>query len=188
LAEPIKRISVRIGGICYQLVSAENEAYTHQIAAKADEMIRRVMQNNPQLSLNMAAILALVNSLDELARTYQQHHVLESQKLDAEKQSGEARKELMRLREQNWDMKKEILRLNALQRDYEILLAKSASATAPPAQEEEVDFTDDRAYADESSGSGPSQNLNQTNLDDYLRENSWLRPLESTPHAKPSGS
>lgn len=130
VADEIKRITVHIGGMSYQLVSAENENYTRQIAAKADEMIRRVMQNNPQLSLNMSSILALVNALDELSRVYQQINTIDSQRHDNEKQAAEARKELMRLREQNWEMKKEILRLNALCKDFEALLEKAAAAAS----------------------------------------------------------
>src|SRR5512133_99571 len=98
----------------YQLVSAENENYTRQIAAKADEMIRRVMQNNPQLSQNMSTVLAFVNTLDELAKAFQHMNALDSQRQESDRQSGEMRKELARLREQNWEMKKELLRVNGL--------------------------------------------------------------------------
>lgn len=154
LADEIKRIFVRIGGMSYQLVSAENENYTRQIAAKADEMIRRVMQNNPQLSLNMSTVLALVNSLDELSRLYLQLNTADSQKHETEKQAAESRKELNRLREQNWEMKKEILRLSALCKDYEALLEKATAAETPaepepaaPAEgkQEPVDFADEWA-------------------------------------------
>lgn len=194
MADSIKRINVRIGGMNYQLVSAENENYTRQIAAKADEMIRRVMQNNPQLSLNMATTLALVNAQDELARIYQQFSSVDSQKTDSEKQMADTRKELMRLREQNWEMKKEILRLNGLCRDYEALLEKMPDELPPQAPAADVDFTDDTAYAEEpaavsipdlraapqlaSADPGPSAGLTQANLDDYLRENGWTQPVE----------
>jgi cell division protein ZapA (FtsZ GTPase activity inhibitor) len=124
LSEEIKRINVRIGGMSYQLVSSENESYTRSIASKADEMVRRVMQSNPQLSLNMATVLALVNSLDELAKVLQHLSIADSSRQDYEKQLAEMRKELMRLREQSWEMKKELLRVNALNNDYEALLAR----------------------------------------------------------------
>lgn len=199
MADAIKRISVRIGGMNYQLVSSENDQYTRQIAAKADEMIRRVMQNNPQLSLNMAAVLALVNAQDELARIFQQFHSLDGQRADSEKQQADTRKELMRLREQNWEMKKEILRLNALCRDYESLLQRSPAQDPQKNQRTEVDLSDDSAYEEESA---PAANpaaadqlqeektavtqpltvgagrLTQANLDDYLRENGWPQPVE----------
>ena len=178
----------------YQLVSAENETYTRQIAAKADEMIRRMMQNNPQLSLNMAGILALVNSLDELSRVLQQHGALENQKNEAEKQAAEARKELMRMREQNWEMKKELLRFNARQQELESILAhippaepQSHAAPPPPVrpETEPVDFNDDKAYAEDPAANGTAARLTQTNLDDYLRAGNWQNPPEHLADVKP---
>ena len=145
----------------YQLVSAENENYTRQIAAKADEMIRRVMQNNPQLSLNMSTVLALVNSLDELYRLYQQLTTADSQKHETEKQAAESRKELNRLREQNWEMKKEILRLSARCNDYEALLDKATAAEPPDApapaapvavERDTIEFADEWAAIENLSG------------------------------------
>ena len=124
MADEIKKIYARIGGMSYHLVTAENEPYTRQIAAKADEMINRVMQNNPQLSQNMSTVLALVNAVDELNGMYQRQSSVDNQKNEMEKQTGEARKELMRLREQNWEMKKEVLRLNDLCKEYQSLINK----------------------------------------------------------------
>ena len=59
MTEKPKKINVMIGGIYYQLVSSEDDQYTRQIASRADEMIRRVMQDNPHLTQNMSSILAL---------------------------------------------------------------------------------------------------------------------------------
>jgi cell division protein ZapA (FtsZ GTPase activity inhibitor) len=199
LAEEIKRINVRIGGMSYQLVSSENEAYTRSIALKADEMIRRVMQNNPQLSLGMSTVLALVNSLDELAKVLQHFHSLDSQRQESEKQTAEMRKELMRLREQNWEMKKELLRINGLLGEYETLLARFSPSG--PSQENQPDTGPENAdpsmsemmkdegkkepaakpsqgqqegtQAKSLSSDYPSDRLKQTNLEDYLRENGW---------------
>lgn len=183
MTDEIKKISVRIGGMSYQLVSAEDERYTRQIAATADEMIRRVMQNNPQLSQNMAAILALINSLDDFSRLRRQYARHDEQRQLHDRQISEARAELSRLREQNWEMKKEILRLNALCRDYETLLGQRAPAPAPPDREtiDEADDTvyrndeDDTAFAGmvrEGGAISPPQ-LKQTRLDEYLKENGW---------------
>jgi cell division protein ZapA (FtsZ GTPase activity inhibitor) len=187
LAEEIKRINVRIGGMSYQLVSSENEAYTRSIAAKADEMIRRVMQNNPQLSLNMSTVLAFVNSLDELSRVLQHLNSLDGSRQDSEKQMAEMRKELMRLREQNWEMKKEMLRINALNSEYETLLARMSTtepkAPAEPAAES-ITVPDKAEHPQEDNPalqppSGyPSDRLKQTNLEDYLRENGWPQPFD----------
>jgi cell division protein ZapA (FtsZ GTPase activity inhibitor) len=197
MADEIKKITVRIGGMSYHLVSAEDEKYTRQIAARADEMIRRVMAGNPQLSQNTSAILALINALDELARIRLQFGSLDDQRQLHERQMAETRSELSRMREQNWDMKKEILRLNSICKDYEQLLQK---AVPPPQAKEQprgilVEDADDTVYTeteddraiqpedpvpdqpvDDLSSQRP---LTQTNLEDYLRDNGWPQPIET---------
>jgi cell division protein ZapA (FtsZ GTPase activity inhibitor) len=195
VSEEIKRISVRIGGVSYQLVSAENEEYTRRVAIRADEMIRRVMQNNPQLSLNMSTVLALVNALDEQTRQFQRLNAIEAQQGDADKQAAELRNELTRTREQNWEMKKEMLRLNALNREYESLLASHLAAAenadaadspdnviepatigvAPSLATPELPSVEPALEISEAGSplSPAAERLKQTNLEDYLRENGW---------------
>lgn len=131
MAEDIKRIHVKIGSMNYQLVAAENEAYIRQIAEKADEMIRRVMLNNPQLSQSMAVVLALVNSVDEMSHVFGEKQLAAQRKEEAERQSDEIRAELSRLREQHWETKKELLHLRKLCKDYESLLEKKTQSEIP---------------------------------------------------------
>jgi len=193
MADENKKISVRIGGIYYQLVSAEDEKYTRQIAARADEMIRRVMQVNPQLSQNMSAVLSLVNALDELMRVRQQFAGLDEQRQQFDRQLSDVRNELMRMREQNWEMKKEILRLNNLCHDYETLLQKAviSDSRIDGGPEDLPETNDNLVYLDEEPASQPmpkiaeepaepgkERPLQQTNLDDYLRSNGWAHPVE----------
>lgn len=137
--EEMKKCSVRIGGVVYQLVTLENESYTRQIASRADEMINRVLQDNPKLNQTMATVLALVNAVDELTRGYHQIKILEDQKSELEQKALEARHELNRMREQNWEMKKELLRQSELNRDYQALINKLTAAQEP---EESVDRND----------------------------------------------
>lgn len=146
MAEEIKKIYARIGGMSYHLVTSENELYTRQIAAKADEMINRVMQNNPHLSQNMATILALVNAVDELNGLYAKQTAVDNQKMEMEKQTSDVRKELMRLREQNWEMKKEILRLNDLCQDYQALITKLTT----PGESTRTDILEDARLASQA--------------------------------------
>lgn len=114
MTEKPQKINVMIGGIYYQLVSTEDDQYTRQIASRADEMIRRVMQDNPHLTQNMASILAFVNAIDELNRARRQVTVLEDQHQADDNRMAELRAELVKLRGQNWDMKKEILLQNEM--------------------------------------------------------------------------
>ena len=141
----MKKCAVRIGGVVYQLVTPENEAYARQIASRADEMIKRVMQDNPQLNQAMSTVLALINAVDELAKAYQQMKSFEDQQLGLEHKASEARRELNRLREQNWEMKKDLLNLNELNRDLQTLVSK---LTRPADRKDE---------ADDSAGSAASQ-------------------------------
>ena len=152
MAEEIKKIYARIGGMSYHLVTSENELYTRQIAAKADEMINRVMQNNPHLSQNMATILALVNAVDELNGLYAKQTTVDNQKMEMEKQTSDIRKELMRLREQNWEMKKEILRLNDLCQDYQALITKLTT----PGESTRTDILDDARLASQAVAGSPA--------------------------------
>jgi hypothetical protein len=111
-------------------------------------MIRRVMQNNPQLSLNMSTVLALVNAMDELNKSYQQLSLHDQHRLDADRQSGEIRTELMRMREQNWEMKKELLRLNALVKEYETMIDQFTRTVHPVDSADPADSPEpDRPFA-----------------------------------------
>lgn len=188
MADKIRKISVRIGGMSYQLVSAADEGYTRQIAAAADEMIRRVMQNNPQLSQSMSAILALVNALDELTRLRHENAGIDDQRQLHDRQLTEARNELSRLREQNWEIKKEVLRLNDLCKDYEALLVQQKERPSDIDTDAAACLDDDAEsdvnagiYPDSLASTGieakPEAQLTQTNLEDYLRANGW--PVES---------
>jgi cell division protein ZapA (FtsZ GTPase activity inhibitor) len=149
----IQKINVRIGGMSYNLVSLESEQYTRQIAARADEMIRRVAMSGPQLSQQMTIILALTNAVDELTRQATQQSIAEQQRDAAELKNSELRTELTRAREANWEMKKELLRLNALCRQYE------AEKPAPPP---EIPVAPGKAIPITVA------TLRQTGMDEYL--------------------
>ena len=127
-----QKISVRIGGMSYNLITTESEQYTRQIAARADEMIRRVSMASPQLSQQMTIVLALTNAVDELTRQGVQQSLAEQQKEAAEQKAEELRVELNRARELNWEMKKELLRLNTLCREQVARLAGMEREAAAP--------------------------------------------------------
>jgi cell division protein ZapA (FtsZ GTPase activity inhibitor) len=124
LADQTKRVHVRIANVAYQLAATENENYIRQMAAKADEMIRRVQQNSPQLSQNMATVLALVNAMDEISQTSSQAEIAQRQRDSLERQLAETKVELSRMREQNWEMKKDMLKMQNLLAEFEHHLEK----------------------------------------------------------------
>lgn len=187
-ADEIKKCSVRIGGVYYQLVTAENEQYTRRIAARADEMINRVMQDNPQLSQAMSTVLALVNAVDELSRAWQQLKGMEGQHLDLDNKASEARRELSRLREQHWEIKKELLRITELNRDYQTLINKLTQAGAQKepvipdkeqpqeqARQPQVQTEDSQGQSEDPQGQTEDQPLDQTQ-DDPLGQMQELLP------------
>ncbi|NLM78306.1 MAG: cell division protein ZapA [Ruminococcaceae bacterium] len=177
--EELKKCEVRIGGMVYQLVTSENEIYTRQIASRADEMINRIMQDNPQLSQAMATVLALVNAVDDLTRAYQQMKDINNRQKDQEQKSTEARRELNRLREQNWEMKKELLRLNELTRDYQALInnltsqgeqaaslpGNSFNETVLQAEQDQMDDPVSPANEEEASISAAELTVEETRVD-----------------------
>ncbi len=64
----MKRLTVFVGGIRSVLQSPESEEYMRLIASKADHMLRAVKQENPSLSTDKAAVLALINAVDYIQR------------------------------------------------------------------------------------------------------------------------
>ena len=124
MADEIKRVHVRIANVAYQLAASENENYIRQMAVKADEMIRRVLQSSPQLSQNMATVLALVNAMDEISQNTSQVESALRQRDSLERQLAETKTELSRMREQNWEMKKDMLRMQNLLSEFEQHLDK----------------------------------------------------------------
>lgn len=200
MTDDIRRVTVRIGGTSYQLVSAEDEQYTRRIAARADEMIRRVMQNNPHLSQSMATVLALVNTIDDLSHVYSKLEKIEHSHKDNEKQTDETRQELKRMRELNWEMKKELLELRERCRAID---SAQAAAQQPSAQQlpevqtdadpvaeaepvvetaaEPIAETDDQTkenLSEETLQDYNQQNYTQTNLDEYIKDSSWTARRE----------
>lgn len=196
MTEDIRRITVRIGGTSYQLVFAQNEQYARRVAARADEMIRRVMQNNPQLSQSMATVLALVNSLDDLTRISERLEAIEQGRKESEKQAEETRQELKRLREQNWEMKKQLLELRDRcdAAENRLRTREQESASMTEAAQEISEYADEaELYPHEEpvpaleTGQDPEQepkenaepaqpdydNYTQTNIDDYIRDSGW---------------
>lgn len=204
-----QKISVRIGGMSYNLVSSESEQYTRQIAARADEMIRRVAMSSPLLSQQMTIILALTNAVDELTRQALQQSQAEKQRDTAETKAAELRTELAKARELNWEMKKELLRLNALCHQQEVRLndlEKQTTVILPvvngeslPAVEIESIVEDEPMPEPEPEPEpGPTPvltgrrtlktigELRQTGLEEYL--SMYDQPKDTAPPLEPQNS
>jgi len=115
------RVSVHIAGMQYRLVAPDKqgEAYVREIAEKADQLIMQIQKNAPGMSMTSITVLSLVNVLDELHQ--KDLHIsdleLELSKVSVNTETDKAN--YMHLREINWELKKEVLRLQAVIDEYE---------------------------------------------------------------------
>lgn len=132
--EKNKRISVSIGGISYQLISQENESYAREIARKADDTIHQIIQQHPSLSTTQAIVLAMVNmidaltklgnSLDEAKKEIERIEEKSSKEIQsAQFNMTKAQHELFSLRDTDFELKKEIIRVNELNKQLELEIA-----------------------------------------------------------------
>jgi cell division protein ZapA (FtsZ GTPase activity inhibitor) len=118
-----KKISVSIGGISYQLVSDETESYMKDIASKADEAIKKMLQNNPSLSNIQATVLAMVNLIDIMTKEMSEIDKMRARLEELSFSEAKAKHELYLQREHGFELKKEILRVNELNRQLELEVA-----------------------------------------------------------------
>lgn len=182
------KISVRIGGMSYNLVSSEAESYTRQVAARADEMIRRVASSNPQLSQHMATVLALTNAVDETMRLSRHQTLAEQQRDTAEMKTTELRTELAREREVNWELKKELLHLRTLLKNQPIVTT-DAIDTVPADEPPQPKAVPEKPKTNtrEPNTAKAFGDFRQTGLDEYLemhnQSNSYIvvTPFDDEP-------
>lgn len=115
------RVSVHIAGMQYRLVAPdkEGEVYVRAIADKADQLIMQIQKNMPGMSMTSVTVLSLVNVMDELYQKELRIKELEH-KLSGVAAATQADKtNYMHLREINWELKKEVLRLQSVIDAYE---------------------------------------------------------------------
>lgn len=66
---PENRVDVEIFGEYYKLKGEASPEYMVRLARYVDQVMHKVMQRNPKLTVHKAAILAAINIADELWRT-----------------------------------------------------------------------------------------------------------------------
>lgn len=174
VADPLTHVQVTIAGITYQLVARENEANIRQLAVRADDMIRKVHQANPQLTQNMATVLSLVNALDELRQAESLAESARDQRNTLERHLAETTAELSKKREQNWDLKKDLLKMQRLLADFEQHLDKIKQSDLQMAMDSNSDALENEAESepdqvDGADGVPPTlQTYQQSRLEDYI--------------------
>jgi cell division protein ZapA (FtsZ GTPase activity inhibitor) len=114
--EKSTRVTVHIAGMQYRLIANdhEQEAYIREIATKAEQLIQHVQSSMPGLPMTSLTVLSLVNALDESSK-YETEILELKDKLETFHQSQlKMRENYTHLREINWELKKEVLRLQAV--------------------------------------------------------------------------
>lgn len=110
-----EKVTVHIAGMQYRLFTkGENdEGYIRFISDRADQMIHQLQKSMPGTSMMNISVLALVNAMDEINQLQEKYVSLQDEmqqlldSLDADKA------DFAELREINWELKKEVLRLSS---------------------------------------------------------------------------
>lgn len=115
------RVSVHIAGMQYRLVAPdkEGEVYVRAIADKADQLIMQIQKNTPGMSMMSVTVLSLVNVMDELYQKELRIKELEHELSGVAAATQTDKTNYMHLREINWELKKEVLRLQSVIDAYE---------------------------------------------------------------------
>ncbi len=176
------RVDVSIGGVTYHLSAMENEDYIREIAAKADEAFRALVVKNPSLSGMQTAVLLIINLMDNLTKMTSEHEALNAQTGAAASEYEACSKELFIQRDVNFEMKKELLRVNELNKQLMLELAalKSSDNIIEPEPEFYPDPDDEDEPLSEVNEPLPAEekplpdeeeefsDFNQTTLEEYI--------------------
>ena len=88
------RISVRIGGASYTIVTEDDEEYVENLAESVDRDIKSVCNANPSLSVTQAAVLVALDQADACKKATAASDNLRVQIKDYLEESARARMEV----------------------------------------------------------------------------------------------
>ena len=124
MSDRVERIRVRIGKMTYQLTASDDPQKMRDIAVTANAMMEQIAKRQPQLNQISQAVLALVNAVGMMQEAHEKRQEAYESRDLAERTTEEIRAELTRLREQFWQMKKELLYYRNLCEIYETKLSE----------------------------------------------------------------
>lgn len=127
-------ITVKINGIEYNLRGDEREEYLHRVASYVDKKLKNIMDNNSKLSTGSAAMLAAMNSADDMFKCQVAYEELEK-KLD------EFTKREKGLQEQQETLKQQILELEQQNAGLKEKLKQNVSQDYIQKKEQELEQT-----------------------------------------------
>ena len=130
MSDEVKRIQVRIGSMVYQLSASEDPTYIQETAEIANELIAKIARHYPSMNTSSTQVLALVNAVDAMRHAQDDLKVAMADKDNAVQNEGELKAELARLREQFWELKKDLLYYKNLCNIHEQRLAELTNLQA----------------------------------------------------------
>lgn len=123
-----ERISVRIGSMTYRILANENAEYMRAIAKMADELICTLKSQYTGMGDQAASVLALVNLLDQIEKMKESGSQVAGAQDRLQKELEESQANLLRMREQCWEIKKDLLYYRNLCEIYEERISQMAPA------------------------------------------------------------
>ncbi len=73
------RVKLTICGTDFMLSSDESVEYMQKLGGQVDREIRQLMEDNPRMSMNMAAVLTAINNADQVHKAEQSADHLRTQ-------------------------------------------------------------------------------------------------------------
>ncbi len=101
-------VKINICGTDYFIATSEDPSYVTQLGEHIDNMVERLMQQSPSLSLSKALLLCCLNTLDDLNRVNTGTDNLRKQIKDYLDDASRARDEVDELRRELNRLKKEL--------------------------------------------------------------------------------
>lgn len=102
-------ITVKVGSMYYRITAEDDPEYVRQVAKEANDLLADLKNRHPGLSDLASAVLALLNSIDygwklrsDESAVFQDLHQLQVE-------LEESKADILRLREQVWETKKDLL-------------------------------------------------------------------------------
>lgn len=128
-----KRLSLRIGNMNYSFQANEDPDYMRDVAAKADEIFQTFKSSYPGMSDLSVAILSLVNAIDLYEKLKAGGELAAEEREKLHRALDESHAECLRMREQSWELKKDLMYYRNLCEIYEERLSEISGRGNPPA-------------------------------------------------------
>ncbi|MBC8537131.1 cell division protein ZapA [Feifania hominis] len=115
------RVTIKIMDTSFSLLTEESEEYVDRLAKAVDKEIRRTLEGNEKISVNMAAMLSALNFCDECTKATDAADNLRSQlKVYLE--------DIAKLKSANDDSRREIAKLYSEIQSLKLQLARNGNA------------------------------------------------------------